>query len=69
MCTCMYSVSISFEYVYEFMRIIVLSVCITCGSSCVNFSIFIYEDHCFECMYYLWEFVCELLKTNIMILL
>ena len=20
----------------------------------------IYEDHCFECIYYLWEFVCEL---------
>ena len=19
----------------------------------------IYEDHCLECMYYLWEFVCE----------
>ena len=22
--------------------------------------IWIYEDHCFECMYYLWGFVCEL---------
>ena len=20
----------------------------------------IYEDHCLECIYYLWEFVCEL---------
>ena len=25
----------------------------------------IYEDHCLECMYYLWEFVCELLEIPI----
>ena len=28
--------------------------------SCVSVCILIYEDHCFECIYYLWEFVCEL---------
>ena len=35
--TCMYSVSVFLKYVYGFMRIIVLSVCITCGSSYVSF--------------------------------
>ena len=25
----------------------------------------IYEDHCFECMYYLWEFVCELSEITV----
>ena len=37
MCTCMYSISVFLEYVYGFMRIIVLSVCITYGSSYVSF--------------------------------
>ena len=35
--TGMHSVSVFLEYVYGFMRIIVLSVCITCGSSYVSF--------------------------------
>ena len=25
----------------------------------------IYEDHCLEYMYYLWEFVCELLEIPV----
>ena len=36
-CTCMYSVLVFFEYIYGFMRVIVLSVCITCWSSYVSF--------------------------------
>ena len=34
----MYSVSIFLGYVYGFMRIIVLNICITYGSSYLNFS-------------------------------